>query len=70
MTTHATIVAIQDKAQSHIKWAPGNDFIPFAIETYDCLHPRFDSFLTSCVHACITHYQHDLFDTFDAYISL
>jgi hypothetical protein len=26
-------------------------------KTYDCFHLRFDSFFTSCVHACITHHQ-------------
>jgi hypothetical protein len=28
--------------------ALGDDFIPLAIETYGCLHSRFDSFLTTC----------------------
>jgi hypothetical protein len=45
-TLHA--IAAQDKAQSYTEQAPKNDFIPFAIKTYDCLHPCFDSFLTSC----------------------
>jgi hypothetical protein len=36
---------------------PGNDFIPLAIETYSCFHPRFDSILSSCVHATITCHQ-------------
>jgi hypothetical protein len=56
-TTHATIIIAQDKAQSYIEWAPRNDFIPLAIETYGCFHPHFDSFLSSCVHANITCHQ-------------
>jgi glutaminase len=57
MIVHATIVVAQDKAQSYIERTLGNDFIPLAIETYGCLHPHFDSFLTSYVHACITCHQ-------------
>jgi hypothetical protein len=56
-TSHVAIIATQDKAQSYIKRTPREDFIPLATETYNCLHPHFDSFLTSCVHACITHHQ-------------
>jgi len=36
---------------------PKDDFIPLAIETYDCLHPHFDSFFTSYLHADIVHHQ-------------
>jgi hypothetical protein len=57
MTTHTTIIATQDKARPYIKRTPREDFIPLATKTYDCLHPHFDSFLTSCVHACIIHHQ-------------
>jgi len=53
MTMHAKIVATQDKVRSYTKWMLRNDFIPLAIETYGCLHFHFDSFLISCVHACI-----------------
>jgi hypothetical protein len=35
----------------------GGDFIPFAIKTYGCFHPHFDSILTSCVHTNITRHQ-------------
>jgi hypothetical protein len=54
---YATIVVVQDKTQSYIEQVPRDDFIPLAIETYGCLHPRFDSFLTSCVHAYMAHHQ-------------
>jgi len=54
---HATIVAVQDKAQSYIEQAPWNDFIPLAIETYNCFHLHFDPFLISCVHASIVRHQ-------------
>jgi len=57
MTMYAMIVASQKKAQSYIERVPRDDFILFAIETYNCFHPCFDSFLTSCVHAYITHHQ-------------
>ncbi len=57
MTMHVTIVTIQDKARSYTKWAPRDDFIPLAIETYGCLHPRFDSFLIICVHAYVACHQ-------------
>jgi len=44
-TTHAMMMAIQEKTQSYAKQALGDDFIPLAIETYGCLYSRFDSFL-------------------------
>jgi hypothetical protein len=53
-TSHAMIVAAQNKAQSYTKWMLGDDFIPLTIEAYICLDPHFDSFVTSYVHACIT----------------
>ncbi len=48
-TTHVAIIAVQDNPQSYTKQALGDDFIPLAIETYNCFHPHFDSFMTSCV---------------------
>ncbi len=57
MTTHSAKVIAQDKARSYTKQTPGNDFIPLAIKTYNCLHLYFDSFLTSCVHANIARHQ-------------
>jgi hypothetical protein len=56
MTTHVAIIVTQDKAQSYTKEMPKNDFIPLVIKTYNCLHFHFDSFLTSCVHACISYH--------------
>jgi hypothetical protein len=47
-TLHVTTIVTQDKARSYTEQAPKDDFIPFAIETYDCFHPCFDSFPTSC----------------------
>ncbi len=32
---------------------PGDDFIPFTIETYECFHSHFDSFSTVCAHTTI-----------------
>jgi hypothetical protein len=52
-TTHQVTVVAQDKAWSYTKWMSRNDFIPLAIETYDCFHPCFNYFLSSCVHASI-----------------
>ncbi len=54
---HATIVVTQDKTQSYTERMPRDDFIPLAIETYGCLHPRFDSFLIICVHAYVACHQ-------------
>jgi hypothetical protein len=34
----------QEKTQSYVKQTLGDDFIPFAIETYGCFHFHFDSF--------------------------
>jgi hypothetical protein len=48
MTTHATTMVAQEKTQSYAKWAPSNDFIPFTIETYGCLHSHFHSFIIAC----------------------
>jgi hypothetical protein len=53
---HAVTIAAQDKAQSYTKRTLEDDFIPLPKETYDCLHPCFDSFLTSCVHASIARH--------------
>jgi hypothetical protein len=55
-TTHASRVVTQDKAQSYMEQTLGDDFIPLAIETHGCLHPHFDSFFTSSVHASIAHH--------------
>ncbi len=57
MTMHVAANIAQDKALSYTKQAPGDDFIPLVIETYSCFHLHFDSFLTTCVHAYITHHQ-------------
>jgi hypothetical protein len=68
MITHATTIAIQDKTRSYTKQSLRNDFIPFAIETYGCLHPRFDFFFTSCVHVNIACYQQNSLVPSIAYI--
>ncbi len=47
-TTHAMMIVVQEKTWSYTEWAPSDDFIPLAIETYGCLHFRFDSFLITC----------------------
>jgi len=57
MIVHASIVAVQDKAQSYIERTLRDDLIPLAIKTYNCFHPHFDSFLNFCVHAYIAHHQ-------------
>ncbi len=55
-TMHATKKIVQNKAQSYTERTPRDDFIPLTIETYGCLHPHFDSFLTSYVHVNIIHH--------------
>jgi hypothetical protein len=56
MTTHASTIVAKDKAQSYTKWTLKDDFITLAIKTYNCLHPCFDSFFISYVHAYIAHH--------------
>ncbi len=53
MTMHVVIVVVH-KARSYTEQMIKDDFIPLALETYDCFHPCFDSFSISCVHASIT----------------
>jgi len=47
-TTRAATMVAQKKTRSYVKQAPGNDFIPFAIETYGCFHFCFDLFFIAC----------------------
>jgi hypothetical protein len=51
------MVVAQEKTQSFVEWTQDSDFIPFAIETYGCLHFCFDSFLIACAQTTITHHQ-------------
>jgi hypothetical protein len=44
-TTHAMMMAIQEKRRSYTERTQGDDFIPLDIMTYGCLYSRFDSFL-------------------------
>jgi hypothetical protein len=53
---HAITIVVQNKIRFYIYQTARNNFIPLAIETYDCFHPCFDSFFTSCVHANIVCY--------------
>ncbi len=69
MTTHVTIVAIQNKAQSYIERTFGDNFIPLAINLW--LFPSSFWFLFDFLCAC--HYSLPstcLLGTFDAYILL
>jgi hypothetical protein len=54
MITHAVMMATQEKTRSYAKQTIGNDFIPFAIETYGCFHSCFDSVF---YYLCIDHYR-------------
>jgi hypothetical protein len=58
MISHTIIFLAQNKTRHYIKPMLGNDFIPLVIETSNCLHPHFDSYVISCVHVNITHHQH------------
>jgi hypothetical protein len=53
LKTHAVTIVVQDKARFYIEQVLGDDFIPLAIETYDCFHLYFDFFFASCVHPYI-----------------
>jgi hypothetical protein len=48
MIIHVTMMSAQEKTWSYTGRALGNDFIPLVIETYECFHFCFDSFLTAC----------------------
>jgi hypothetical protein len=54
MTMHATRVVIQEKTQSNMEHALGNDFIPLAIDIYGCLHSCLSLFSIYCVQAIVT----------------
>jgi len=41
MTTHASMMATQEKTWSYTKWATYDDFIPIVIEMYGCFHFAF-----------------------------
>jgi hypothetical protein len=45
--THAMVMVVLEKSRTYAKRTLGDDFIPFAIEMYGCLHFCFDSFLTT-----------------------
>jgi len=47
-TSHVAMMAIQEKTRSYVEQTLGGDFIPFIIETYECFHFCFNSFLTTC----------------------
>jgi hypothetical protein len=55
-TSHVTMMVIQEKTRSYSKWAPGNDFIPLAIETYECFYFYFYLFCTACAQTTIAHH--------------
>jgi hypothetical protein len=56
-TTQVTMMVVQEKTRSYVKQTLSDDFIPFAIETYGCLHSCFDSLLTPCAQTFIAHHQ-------------
>ncbi len=53
MTKHVMKLVAQNKTQSHIKQALGDDFIPCAIEMYGHFHFHFDYFFIACAHTII-----------------
>jgi hypothetical protein len=57
MTTHAMMMATQEKTLSYIEQTPSDDFIPLAIEMYGCLHFCFDSFFTAYAQTNIARHQ-------------
>jgi intracellular septation protein A len=56
ITMNVAIIVVQNKARSYTERVLGDDFIPLAIETYDCIHFHFDSFFIFCVHANIARH--------------
>ncbi len=55
-TTHAMMMVAQEKTQSYVEWTLDNNFI-LAIETYECFHSHFDSFLTTYAQTIIMRHQ-------------
>jgi hypothetical protein len=51
------IIVVQEKIQPYVEWAPINDSIPLAIEAYECLHYRFDSYFTTYAQTTIERHQ-------------
>jgi hypothetical protein len=47
-TTHVVMMGIQKRTRSYVEQTLHNDFIPLAIEMYECFHSCFNSFLTTC----------------------
>jgi hypothetical protein len=47
------MMTIQKKTRPYAKWVVGDDFNPLAIEMYECLHFRFDSFFIACAQTTI-----------------
>jgi len=54
---HEVMMATKEKTWSYVEWAPCDDFTPLVIEMYECFHPRFDSFLTTCAQTIIMRHQ-------------
>jgi hypothetical protein len=48
MTTHVTMMVIQERHNYMLSEHQTMTFIPLIIETYGCFYFRFDSFLTIC----------------------
>jgi hypothetical protein len=45
---HVVMMVIQEKTWSYVKQTLGDNFIPLAIEKYECFHSCFNSFFTAC----------------------
>jgi hypothetical protein len=52
MTSHVTMMDVQEKTCSYVERTLGNDIIPLAIEMYEC----FFLFWFIFYHLCIDHY--------------
>jgi len=51
------MMVVQEKTQSYVKQTSSDDFIPLAIEMYECIHSCFNSFFTIYAQTTITHHQ-------------
>jgi hypothetical protein len=57
MTTHATMMLVEENTQLYVEQASSDNFIPLAIKMYGCFHFRFDSFFIACAHTIIACHQ-------------
>jgi ABC-type transport system involved in cytochrome bd biosynthesis fused ATPase/permease subunit len=70
MIAHATMMTAKKNTMIQVKRTQNDDFILFAIETYECFHFHFDSFFTTYAQTIITCHQQSFLIFFNACLIL